>query len=134
MLLEGQSGIRQLDKPFVGEFKSPVRIGGQLQESFDEHLSRVELRRLSFMQKMSLLLGRRLWESAGSPEIDTRRLMVSIGLALGGTEEIRPRSTTPGRRRACARCPRSPCRCTCPMRPPRRSGWIVRRRRGSSRR
>ena len=88
LLLEGQSGIRHLDKPFVGEFKSPVRIGGPLQESFDEHLSRVELRRLSFMQKMSLLLGRRLWESAGSPEIDTRRLMISIGLALGSTEEI----------------------------------------------
>src|SRR6201988_2442080 len=88
LLLEGQSGIRDLDKPFVGEFNSPVRIGGPLQESFDEHLSRVELRRLSFMQKMSLLLGRRLWESAGSPEIDTRRLMISIGLALGSTEEI----------------------------------------------
>jgi beta-ketoacyl ACP synthase len=88
LLLEGHSGIRVLDKPFVGEFKSPVRIGGALQESFDEHLSRVELRRLSYMQKMSLLLGRRLWENAGSPDIDTRRLMISIGLALGSTEEI----------------------------------------------
>jgi meromycolic acid 3-oxoacyl-[acyl-carrier protein] synthase II len=87
-LLEGQSGIRELDKPFVGEFKSPVRIGGPLQESFDEHLSRVELRRLGFMQKMSLVLGRRLWDNAGTPDIDTRRLMISIGLALGSTEEI----------------------------------------------
>jgi 3-oxoacyl-[acyl-carrier-protein] synthase II/beta-ketoacyl ACP synthase len=87
-LLEGQSGIRELDKSFVGEFKSPVRIGGQLQESFDEHLSRVELRRLAFMQKMSLVLGRRLWDNAGAPEVDTRRLMISIGLALGSTEEI----------------------------------------------
>jgi beta-ketoacyl ACP synthase len=88
LLLEGRSGIRELDTPFVEEFKSPVRIGGPLQESFDEHLSRVELRRLSYMQKMSLVLGRRLWETAGAPEIDTRRLMVSIGLALGSTEEI----------------------------------------------
>jgi beta-ketoacyl ACP synthase len=88
LLLEGHSGIRVLDKPFVGEFKSPVRIGGALQESFDEHLSRVELRRLSYMQKMSLVLGRRLWDNAGSPDIDTRRLMISIGLALGSTEEI----------------------------------------------
>ncbi|HYZ67408.1 MAG TPA: KasA/KasB family beta-ketoacyl-ACP synthase, partial [Mycobacterium sp.] len=87
-LLEGESGIRELDKSFVGEFKSPVRIGGQLQESFDEHLSRVELRRLAFMQKMSLVLGRRLWENAGAPDVDTRRLMISIGLALGSTEEI----------------------------------------------
>ncbi len=87
-LLEGRSGIRELDYPFVAEFKSPVRIGGPLQENFDEHLNRVELRRLSYMQKMSLVLGRRLWETAGTPEIDTRRLTVSIGLALGITEEI----------------------------------------------
>jgi len=88
LLLEGRSGIRELDMPFVSEFKSPVRIGGPLHESFDEHLSRVELRRLSFMQKMSLVLGRRLWEKAGAPDVDTRRLMISVGLALGSTEEI----------------------------------------------
>jgi beta-ketoacyl ACP synthase len=88
-LLEGRSGIRELDSPFVGEFKSPVRIGGPLQENFDDHLTRIELRRLSSMQKMSVVLGRRLWETAGTPEIDTRRLTVSIGIAMGITEEIR---------------------------------------------
>ena len=87
-LLECQSGIRALDKPFVAEFQSPVRIGGQLVEGFDEQLSRTERRRLSYMGKMSTVLGRRLWDNAGSPEIDTRRLSVSIGLALGSTEEI----------------------------------------------
>ena len=87
-LLEGRSGIRLLDKSFVEEFESPVRIGGQLLERFDEQLSRVERRRLSYMGKMSTVLGRRLWDNAGSPEIDTRRLSVSIGLALGSTEEI----------------------------------------------
>jgi len=30
LLLEGRSGIRELDRPFVSEFKSPVRIGGPL--------------------------------------------------------------------------------------------------------
>jgi beta-ketoacyl ACP synthase len=88
LLLEGRSGIRELDVPFVSAFKSPVRIGGPLKETFDEYLSRVELRRLSFMQKMSLVLGRRLWENAGTPDVDTRRLMISVGLALGSTEEI----------------------------------------------
>lgn len=87
-LLEGHSGVRELDKPFIGEFDSPVRIGAPLQENFDEHLTRVELRRLAYMQKMSLVLGRRLWENAGTPDVDTRRLMVSMGLALGSTEEI----------------------------------------------
>jgi 3-oxoacyl-[acyl-carrier-protein] synthase II/beta-ketoacyl ACP synthase len=87
-LLAGHSGIRALDSWFVDELDSPVRIGGQLREDFDTHLNRVELRRLSYMQKMSTVLGRRLWEAAGTPEIDPRRLMVSVGLALGSTEEI----------------------------------------------
>lgn len=87
-LLEGRSGIRELTNPFVTEFDSPVRIGGPLLESFDQYLNRVELRRLSYMQKMSTVLGRRLWEAAGSPDVDTKRLAVSIGLTLGTTEEI----------------------------------------------
>jgi len=87
-LLQGQSGIRLLDKPFVDEYDFPVRIGGALREDWDEHLNRVELRRLSYMQKMSRVLGRRLWDAAGSPEVDTRRLLVSIGLALASTEAM----------------------------------------------
>ncbi|MEO3758535.1 KasA/KasB family beta-ketoacyl-ACP synthase [Mycobacterium sp. B14F4] len=87
-LQQGVSGIRALDKWFVGELDSPVRIGGSLVDDFDKHLTRVEQRRTSFMQKMSTVLGRRLFDVAGSPEVDTRRLTVSIGLALGSTEEI----------------------------------------------
>jgi beta-ketoacyl ACP synthase len=87
-LLAGESGIRVLDKPFVDEFGSPVRIGGELREGFDQHLTRIELRRLSYMQKMALVLSRRLWESAESPDVDTTRLMVSIGLAQGTTEAL----------------------------------------------
>jgi 3-oxoacyl-[acyl-carrier-protein] synthase II/beta-ketoacyl ACP synthase len=88
LLQQGRSGIRPLETWFVGELESPVRIGGQLVENFDDHLNRVENRRLSYMQKMSTVLGRRLWQAAGSPEVDTRRLLVSVGLALGSTEEI----------------------------------------------
>lgn len=87
-LLEGQSGIRRLDKPFVDEYDLSVRIGGPLREEFDQYLDRVELRRLSYMQKMSRVLARRLWDAAGSPEVDTRRLLVSIGLALASTEAM----------------------------------------------
>lgn len=87
-LLEGQSGIRRLEKPFVEEFQSPVRIGGELREDISQHLTRVELRRLSYMQRMSLVLNRRLWESAGAPDVDTRRLFVSVGLALATNEAM----------------------------------------------
>lgn len=87
-LLDGQSGIRKLDDPFVEEFDLPVRIGGHLLEEFDSQLTRVELRRLSYLQKMSKVLSRRLWDNAGSPEVDPKRLMVSIGTGLGSAEEL----------------------------------------------
>jgi len=87
-LLDGQSGIRKLDDPFVEEFDLPVRIGGHLLEDFDGELTRVELRRLSYLQKMSTVLSRRLWDNAGSPDVDPKRLMVSIGTGLGSAEEL----------------------------------------------
>ena len=87
-LLDGQSGIRKLTDPFVEQYDLPVRIGGHLLEDFDHELTRVELRRLSYLQKMSTVIGRRAWANAGSPEVDTRRLMVSIGTGMGSAEEL----------------------------------------------
>ncbi|OBC17177.1 beta-ketoacyl-[acyl-carrier-protein] synthase II [Mycobacterium sp. 852013-50091_SCH5140682] len=87
-LLDGQSGIRTLTDPFVEEYDLPVRIGGHLLEDFDHELTRVELRRLSYLQKMSTVIGRRVWENAGTPEVDAKRLMVSIGTGLGSAEEL----------------------------------------------
>ena len=87
-LLDGRSGIRKLHDPFVEQYDLPVRIGGHLLENFDGELTRVELRRLSYLQKMSTVLSRRVWDNAGSPEVDTRRLMVSIGTGLGSSEEL----------------------------------------------
>jgi beta-ketoacyl ACP synthase len=88
LLLDGQSGIRILDDPFVKEFDLPVRIGGHLLEEFDHELTRVELRRTAYLQRMSTVMGRRVWENAGSPEVDTNRLAVSIGTGLGSAEEL----------------------------------------------
>ncbi|MGB7866831.1 MAG: 3-oxoacyl-ACP synthase KasB [Mycobacterium sp.] len=88
LLLDGQSGIRTLEDPFVEEFDLPVRIGGHLLEEFDSQLTRVEGRRLSYLQKMSVVLGRRVWENAGSPEVDTTRLAVSVGTGMGSSEEL----------------------------------------------
>ncbi|WP_156686608.1 3-oxoacyl-ACP synthase KasB [Mycobacterium sp. Marseille-P9652] len=87
-LLDSQSGIRVLDDPFVKEFDLPVRIGGHLLEQFDDHLTRVELRRMGYLQKMSTVLSRRVWENAGTPEVDSTRLLVSIGTGLGSSEEM----------------------------------------------
>jgi len=87
-LLDGKSGIRKLEDPFVEQYDLPVRIGGHLREDFDHELTRVELRRLSYLQKMSTVLSRRVWQNAGSPEVDPRRLMVSIGTGMGSSEEL----------------------------------------------
>ncbi|MGA9376251.1 MAG: 3-oxoacyl-ACP synthase KasB [Mycobacterium sp.] len=87
-LLSGESGIRTLEDDFIEMYDLPVRIGGHLLEDFDSELTRVELRRLSYLQKMSTVIGRRVWENAGSPDVDTKRLMVSIGTGLGSAEEL----------------------------------------------
>lgn len=87
-LLEGKSGIRRLEDPFVEEFDLPVRIGGHLLEEFVGDLTEDEKRRMSYPQKMATVLGRRVWENAGSPEVDPSRLLVSIGTGLGGAEAL----------------------------------------------
>ncbi|WP_197379870.1 3-oxoacyl-ACP synthase KasB [Mycolicibacterium mengxianglii] len=87
-LLDGESGIRLLDDPFVEQYDLPVRIGGHLLEDFDGEMTRIQLRRLSYLQKMSTVLSRRVWDHAGSPEVDPKRLLVSIGTGMGSTEEL----------------------------------------------
>jgi beta-ketoacyl ACP synthase len=87
-LLAGGSGVRRLSAEFVDELELPVKIGGQLLEDFDTQLSRVELRRLSYPQKMALLLSRRAWENSGSPAMDPKRLAVSVGTGFGSAEEV----------------------------------------------
>jgi beta-ketoacyl ACP synthase len=88
LLLDSQSGIRTLTDSFIEEYNLPVRIGGHLVEEFDSQLTRIELRRTGYLQRMSTVLGRRVWENAGSPEVDTNRLAVSIGTGLGSSEEL----------------------------------------------
>ena len=87
-LLEGRSGIRTLEDPFIEQFALPVHIGGHLLEDFDSELTKVENRRMSYVQKMATVLGRRVWDDAGAPEVDTTRLLVSIGTGLGGAEAL----------------------------------------------
>jgi beta-ketoacyl ACP synthase len=87
-LLDGESGIRTLNDSFVQEYDLPVRIGGHLLEDFESDLSSAEQHHLSYLQKMATVIGRRAWEHAGAPEVDTRRLMVSIGTGIGSAEEL----------------------------------------------
>jgi beta-ketoacyl ACP synthase len=87
-LLNGESGIDVLDQPFVDEYDLPVRIGGQLKVKPDSLLSRVELRRLSYVEQLATVLGREVWKNAGSPDVDKDRLGVAIGTGLGGGDAL----------------------------------------------
>ena len=87
-LLAGESGIDVLRDSFVQECDLPVRIGGHLKVSPDESLSRVEIRRMSFVERLALVLGREVWRNAGSPNVDQDRLAVVIGTGLGGGDAL----------------------------------------------
>lgn len=87
-LQNGESGIRTLDDYFIDLYDLPVRIGGHLLEDFESELAPEELDRLSYLQKMAVVVGRRVWENAGSPDVDVRRLMVSVGTGTGSIEEL----------------------------------------------
>ena len=87
-LLRNRTGIGVLEASFVDEYDLPVRIGGKLTAHPAEHLTRVEQRRLSFVEQSALVLGRRAWANAGSPSVDGERLAVAIGTGLGGGDAL----------------------------------------------
>jgi beta-ketoacyl ACP synthase len=87
-LLAGESGIHVLEDEFVTKWDLQVRIGGHLKEPLDPLMTRLELRRMSYVQRMAKYLGNQLWEAAGSPEVDPDRFAVVIGTGLGGGEKI----------------------------------------------
>ncbi|NMN94737.1 KasA/KasB family beta-ketoacyl-ACP synthase [Antrihabitans stalactiti] len=87
-LLNGESGIDVLDDDFIHEYDLPVRIGGHLKVTPESLLSRVELRRLAYVERMATVLGREVWRNAGSPEVDKDRLGVAIGTGLGGGDAL----------------------------------------------
>lgn len=87
-LLAGESGIRVLEDEFVTKWDLPVRIGGHLVDPVDDHMTRLDMRRMSYVQRMSKYLGTKMWAAAGTPEVDPDRLAVVIGTGLGGGEKI----------------------------------------------
>ena len=87
-LLAGESGIRVLEDEFVTKWDLQVKIGGHLKESPDDHMGRLDMRRMSYVQRMAKYLSGQLWENAGSPEADPDRFTVVVGTGLGGAEKI----------------------------------------------
>lgn len=87
-LRDGQSGVRQLGEALPPDLDLPTRIGAGLRENVAADLGRVELRRLSYLQQLALVLSRRAWQACGSPDVDPTRLAVAIGTGFGTGEEV----------------------------------------------
>lgn len=87
-LLHGRSGITTLDDDFVAEYDLPVRIGGKLAAHPGAELTRVEQRRHSYVEQLAVVLGRRVWQAAGAPEVEGERLAVAVGTGLGGGDAL----------------------------------------------
>ncbi|MFE9579085.1 KasA/KasB family beta-ketoacyl-ACP synthase [Nocardia sp. NPDC006044] len=87
-LLIGHTGIGALTEDFVAEYDLPVRIGGKLKSPPGQQLTRIEQRRLSYVEQLALVLGRAVWRHAGAPELDGERLAVAIGTGLGGGDAL----------------------------------------------
>src|SRR6201988_3087556 len=87
-LLPGEGGLHVLEDECVPKWSLPVRIGGHLKEPVDDLMGRLYLRRMSYVQRMAKLLGGRVWDAAGTPEVDGDRFAVVIGTGLGGGEKI----------------------------------------------
>jgi len=51
-------------------------------------MTRLDLRRMSYVQRMAKFLSKELWENAGTPDVDPDRFSVVIGTGLGGGEKI----------------------------------------------
>ncbi|WP_275451582.1 KasA/KasB family beta-ketoacyl-ACP synthase [Nocardia otitidiscaviarum] len=87
-LLAGASGIRTLTDPEITRHELPHAIGGTLVDDPTAGLDRVRKRRMCYVQQMAYVMGKRLWENAGTPEVDADRLGVCIGTGLGGADTI----------------------------------------------
>lgn len=87
-LLAGESGIGTLADDFVTDYDLPVRIGGRLTAPPGAQLTRIEQRRMSFVQQLALVLTRQVWQEAGAPQLDPERLAVVVGTGLGGGEAL----------------------------------------------
>ncbi|MCK0437891.1 KasA/KasB family beta-ketoacyl-ACP synthase [Gordonia alkaliphila] len=88
-LLAGQSGIRELTDDFVTKYgELPCRIGGRLLEDPAEEVTRVEARRMAYVERISHVMSKRLWAQAGTPEVDPERLAVVIGTGQGGGDAM----------------------------------------------
>ena len=82
-LNEGTCAVRTLEHEWVESHDLPVRIGAPLAVDPAETLPPRQLRRLDRASQCALLAARQAWEQAGSPQIGSQRLAVSVSPGMG---------------------------------------------------
>ncbi|MFB8276667.1 KasA/KasB family beta-ketoacyl-ACP synthase [Nocardia colli] len=87
-LLAGESGVRVLDDPEVESRQLPINIGATFKSDPTAELDRIKKRRMSYVQQVAYVMGKRIWDTLGAPEVDQDRLGISIGTGVGGAEVI----------------------------------------------
>src|ERR1700712_548450 len=83
-LLDGASGARSLEQPWVTELALPVTFASQAAVDPETVLDRVEAKRLDRGSQFSLLAAREAWKDAGEPEVEPERLGAGWGARGGG--------------------------------------------------
>ena len=86
--LAGRSGVDTLTADWVEQYELPVHFAGTLKQPASELLSKVELRWQDPAGQYALIAARQAWADAGSPEIDSDRLAVSVGTGVGGVTTL----------------------------------------------
>ncbi|HEX5016148.1 MAG TPA: beta-ketoacyl-ACP synthase II [Actinomycetes bacterium] len=81
-LLSGRSGVRTLIEEWASEL--PVRFAARVAVEPEDVLERVEARKLDRTQQLALIAAREAWADAGTPQVDSERLGVSIATGIGG--------------------------------------------------
>ncbi|WP_107653725.1 KasA/KasB family beta-ketoacyl-ACP synthase [Nocardia suismassiliense] len=87
-LVAGESGVRALDDAEIESRQLPINIGAQFKSDPTAELDRIKKRRMSYVQQVAYVMGKRVWETLGAPEVDQDRLGISIGTGIGGAEVI----------------------------------------------
>lgn len=87
-LLEGRSGVCELDGREATWADLPVRVAASVTTDLESALGRVRARRLDRSQQLALIAAAEAWLDAGVGEADPERLAVTVGTGMAGVQTL----------------------------------------------
>ncbi len=83
-LLNGESGIRTIEKDWVAKYELPVTFAGTAKVPASEVLTLQETKRLDPSSQFALIAAREAWTDAGIENVVPERLAVEFATGIGG--------------------------------------------------